>query len=75
MTQQKDTRITKLTLTQSVVDDCVDFVEHRQELEEQVKADLQFGGINTEISEEVIEELVERLNKLLFPNIVIVSHE
>lgn len=74
MTQQKDTRITRLTFVPSIVDYFIDAVEHREEIQDQLKADICFGGINTEIRQQVIEELIERLNKLI-PNIIIATHE
>lgn len=74
MTQEKDTRITRLTFVPSVTDDFIDVIENREEIQDQLKADLCFGGINTEIRQQVIEELIERLNELI-PNIIIATHE
>lgn len=72
--EQKDIRITRLTFDPIIVDDFIDAVEQREELQEQLKADMLFGGINTEIKEQVIRELIERLNNLI-PNIIIATHE
>ena len=72
--KQEDTRITRLTFSQTILDNFIDTVENKEELQEQLKADLLFGGINTEIKEQTIEELIDRLNKLI-PNIIIATHE
>ena len=74
MAQQKDTQITRLTFAPSLVDDFVDIVENREEIQDQLRADICFGGINKEIKEQVIDELIERLNELI-PNIIIATHE
>ena len=74
--KQKDTRITRLTFAPTILDkdNLVDVMENQKELQEQLEADMLFGGINTEIKERVIEELIERLNDLI-PNIIVYAHE
>lgn len=67
-------RITVVNFTTTVLDNIVDAVENKEELEEQVKADIYYGGINMELKEQVIEELIERLNDLI-PNIIVYTHE
>lgn len=76
MAKQKDTRITRLTFAPTILDknNLFDVMENQKELQEQLEADMLLGGINIEIKERVIEELIERLNNLI-PNIIFVSHE
>lgn len=76
MTQEKDTRITRLTFAPTILDknNLFDVMENQKELQEQLEADMLLGGINIEIKERVIEELIERLNDLI-PNIIIATHE
>lgn len=74
--KQKDTRITRLTFAPTILDknNLFDVMENQKELQEQLEADMLLGGINIEIKERVIEELIERLNGLI-PNIIIATHE
>lgn len=76
MTRQKDTRIIRLTFAPTILDknNLFDVMENQKELQEQLEADMLLGGINIEIKERVIEELIERLNDLI-PNIIIATHE
>lgn len=74
MSKQKEQRITKLSFTPTILDNFIDTIENKDEINEQLKADLCIGGINTEIRTQVIDELIDRLNKLI-PNIIIATHE
>ena len=67
-------RITVVNFTTTVLDNIVDAVENKEELEEQVKADIYYGGINMELKEQVIEEMRERLNDRI-PNIIVDTPE
>lgn len=67
-------RITILSFTSTIVENIGDALEHREELQEQLKADVYYGGINVELKKQVIEELIGRLNELI-PNIIIATHE
>lgn len=70
----KDTRITQLNFSPTILESFVDVVENQEELQEQLQADLLFGGINVEIKSQATNELIERLNELI-PNIIIATHE
>lgn len=74
--KEKDTSITRLTFAPTILDknNLFDVLENQKELQEQLEADMLLGGINIEIKERVIEELIERLNDLI-PNIIIATHE
>lgn len=67
-------KITVLNFSPLILDTIIDFLENKIELQQQLEADVKFGGINTEIKQQVIEELIDRLNNLI-PNIIIATHE
>ena len=46
---------------------------NQQEITEQVDADLYFNGINIDVKQLVIEELIERLHNLI-PNLIVMTH-
>lgn len=67
-------KITILNFTSTIVENTADVLEHREELQEQLKADVYYDGINLELKKQVIEELIGRLNELI-PNIIIATHQ
>ena len=77
MTRQKNERIRKkrVFFTQTEIEALLDAIANKEEIQEQIKADLHFGGINTEINKELIEELIEKVKGLTFPDIIIIKHE
>ena len=57
-----------------VIDDRYDIINNHRELNEQICADLYFGGINAEIKEQVIQELADKLTSI-GDSIIVLRHE
>lgn len=52
-----------------------DIIEHLYEIEEQLHADLYLSGINTEIKEQIIKELADKITTIGQGIIIMAYHE
>ena len=60
--------------TYEIVEQIIDIIENFDQIEEQITADLNLNGINTEINQQVIQELADKITSM-DTNIIIMVHE
>lgn len=60
--------------TYEIVEQIIDIIENFDQIEEQITADLNLNGINTEIKQQVIQELADKITSM-DTNIIIMVHE
>ena len=60
--------------TYEIVEQIIDIIENFNQIEEQITADLNLNGINTEIKQQVIQELADKITSM-DTNIIIMVHE
>lgn len=56
------------------LENCIDAMENAKEFSEQIEGDLFFGGINQEIKEQIVLEIIAKLHELI-PSVVIYTYD
>jgi len=56
-----------------ILDSVLDNWENRKEIDEQIEADIYYDGINKEVKDQLISDMINTLN-LLIPNLIIIKN-
>lgn len=60
--------------TYNIIEELIDVIGNFKQMDEQILADLYLNGINTEIKDIVIQELINKI-LLMETNIIIMKHD